>query len=311
MGGLSENLKASSVVQKGGIKAHEICQFHEIRGGVKESGMKGLKQSPLHGRLNVFGLLVVGLVALTATLVLGAFLGQSSTVYAADTESVVMDRSSPADMAASETGFGLGAWTVDITYDSSVVEVVDCTVPCSSIGSNTIRVTGHADADGHVITDALTVPDTTLGQQGSIDIQPAVVVSDNGILSPDSAIVIDGQTVTTRSSAVTPTTSIGQDLIAFSIIGAILVVITSTATVTIIRRRLQRSSSSATSMLPSTSKMVTVTTRRGKMAARQGRVALKPSLMEATPPVDPSSHIRIQGRVTQASSPNEKALSAV
>jgi len=213
--------------------------------------MTQARASPQTRRLKALRLLGLPILAIAAVMVLASFLTQPSTVHAADTEGVVMDRSSSIDMAAAEAGFGLGAWTVDIAFDPSVVRVVDCTASCSSIGSGAIRVTGHAD---------------------------------NDILSPDSAITIDDPSSTFSSQGVMPKTSAGQDLITFSIIGAVLVSIAfaTMATISLHRRRDQLLSRATTTSTP-TSEMVTTFMGRQDGERRQDTQASSVSASPASP----------------------------
>jgi hypothetical protein len=117
--------------------------------------MKGLKKM----RLGLAGVLAAALVAVGAFLVVAQVSAVSGTL-SISSPSIAPGGQGTADLRSNVPAPGLGAWTVDITYDPAAVSVASCApaqggVCNPNFAANKVRITG-ASANG-------LVGDTSLG----------------------------------------------------------------------------------------------------------------------------------------------------
>lgn len=94
--------------------------------------------------LQVAGAIASLLAIVVFAAAMASFFSRASPANATGTEGLVMDRSPPGDMLI-EGDHGLGAWTIYVTYNPSVVEVVDCSgqgMTCEAVAVDTVRLTG-------------------------------------------------------------------------------------------------------------------------------------------------------------------------
>jgi len=154
--------------------------------------------------------LTVGLAAIAAVLLGGALLAGS--VLAQDGDGVSIADGSAATGASGEVSLsavdisapGLGAWTIDITYDTSVITAVDCTAEQGGVcnpefAADTVRITGatatglegttqlgviefecgDAAGESDLTIDLFTFADATIGDPTTIE-DPNI---DNGVFT--------------------------------------------------------------------------------------------------------------------------------
>ena len=118
--------------------------------------MKGLKRV----RLGLAGVLAAALVAVGAFLVVTQVSAAASGTLSISSPNILAGATGTADLRSNVTAPGLGAWTVDITYDPTKLTVGTCTpaqggVCNPAFAANQVRITG-ASANG-------LVGDTSLG----------------------------------------------------------------------------------------------------------------------------------------------------
>ena len=118
--------------------------------------MKGLKNV----RLGLAGILAAALVAVGAFLVVSQVSAAASGTLSISSPAIAAGGSGTADLRSNVTAPGLGAWTVDITYDPAKLTVGACTpaqggVCNPNFAANMVRITG-ASANG-------LIGDTSLG----------------------------------------------------------------------------------------------------------------------------------------------------
>jgi hypothetical protein len=118
--------------------------------------MKGLKRV----RLGLAGVLAAALVAVGAFLVVAQVSAAVSGTLSISSPTIAPAGQGVADLRSNVPAPGLGAWTVDITYDTTKVSVASCApaqggVCNPAFAANQVRITG-ASANG-------LIGDTSLG----------------------------------------------------------------------------------------------------------------------------------------------------
>ena len=121
------------------------------------NGIKGLR----------FGL--IGAAAIAVALIGGMLLAATVSAAAHGTVDVHDGSAAPGDEGTVDVGAhgvggeGLGAWTIDITYDASVITAVDCTAEVGGVcnaefGMDTVRITGASAGglDGDTVLGSIT-----------------------------------------------------------------------------------------------------------------------------------------------------------
>lgn len=156
------------------------------------SGLKGLK---------VGVIAIAALAAIVSGLVFAAQVsGQDDTVSIGD-GTAAPGESGTVDLEALGIGDpGLGAWTIDITYDTAVVSVDDCAPAAGGVcnpafGEDTIRVTGASATGLEGDTSLATITFTCADEEASTDLTISInVFADATIGDPQDidATISDG-----------------------------------------------------------------------------------------------------------------------
>ena len=110
--------------------------------------MKGIKGL----RIGLVGAAAIALALIGGMLLAGTALGAAHSLSVSDGSAAPGDEGTVTVSAGNITGEGLGAWTVDITYDTDVITAVACTAEQGGVcntefGDGVVRITG-ASAGG-------------------------------------------------------------------------------------------------------------------------------------------------------------------
>ena len=130
---------------------------------------------------------LVGAAAIAVVLIGGILLAGTVSAAAHGTLSVGDGSAAPGDEGtvtvgvAGVGGEGLGAWTVDISYDTSVISAVDCTAEQGGVcnadfGDGVVRVTGASAGGLDGDTDLGTITFECGADEGSSDLTISVNV---------------------------------------------------------------------------------------------------------------------------------------
>ena len=112
---------------------------------------------------------LIGAAAIAVALIGGMLLAATVSAAAHGTVDVHDGSAAPGDEGTVDVGAhgvggeGLGAWTIDITYDASVITAVDCTAEVGGVcnaefGMDTVRITGASAGglDGDTVLGSIT-----------------------------------------------------------------------------------------------------------------------------------------------------------
>lgn len=174
--------------------------------------MKGLNRV----RLGLAGVAAAALVAVGALLVVSQAAAVSGTL-GISSPAIAPGGTGTADLRANVPAPGLGAWTVDITYDASKVSVGTCTPNASGVcnahyGANVVRITGASatglTGDTSLGTIQFTQTAATAAACSSSTLTLAAsVFADATIGAPAAITVTPGGGSITCAAAAAPTTA--------------------------------------------------------------------------------------------------------